>query len=159
MRTLLTASLLVLCFACDKSKVEVSEDTGGGAGGAAATGAGAAGEPIVIDKGDGLKVEITEMGSGPAVQRDDILLVHYRGRLASNGKEFDSSFSRHQPYKFTLGRDPVIDGWKRGFDGMRVGTKATLHIPAALGYGKRGMPPFIPADADLIFEVHLVDAR
>ncbi len=90
----------------------------------------------------------------------DQISVHYTGWLWENGAkgaEFDSSIGRGVPYKFTLGAGMVIPGWDSGLQGMTVGTKAQLIIPAVMGYGKRGSPPKIPADATLCFDVELVE--
>ena len=84
--------------------------------------------------------------------------VHYRGTLA-NGKEFDSSYSRNQPFQFKLGAGQVIKGWEQGFAGMKVGGKRKLTIPPALGYGANGAPPVIPPNATLIFDVELLDVQ
>ncbi|MFT5232010.1 MAG: peptidylprolyl isomerase [Candidatus Krumholzibacteriia bacterium] len=100
-----------------------------------------------------------EAGDGPISETGDQIEVHYTGWLWEDGKkgaEFDSSSGRGVPYKFTLGAGMVIPGWDQGLTGMSVGTKARLIIPAVMGYGKRGSPPKIPADATLCFDVELV---
>ncbi|RZA33731.1 MAG: FKBP-type peptidyl-prolyl cis-trans isomerase, partial [Lysobacteraceae bacterium] len=58
-----------------------------------------------------------------------------------------------------LGAGMVIKGWEQGVQGMKVGGKRTLIIPSALAYGKRGAGGMIPADADLIFDVELVNVK
>jgi len=87
----------------------------------------------------------------------DVLKMHYTGTLASDGSKFDSSLDRGDPFEFTLGKGQVIQGWDNGLNGMCVGEKRRLKIPSAMGYGARGSPPKIPANADLIFEVELLN--
>ena len=76
-----------------------------------------------------------------------------------DGKEFDSSRKRGQPFVFTLGQGQVIRGWDQGVVGMKVGGKRKLVIPPALAYGDRGMPPTIPPNSTLTFEVELMDVK
>ncbi|KAK2961401.1 putative FK506-binding protein 2 [Blattamonas nauphoetae] len=86
----------------------------------------------------------------------DLLTMHYRGRLMETDDEFDSSYERDQPFQFRLGQGMVIKGWDEGLQSMCIGEKRRLYIPASLGYGKRGVPPSIPANSDLVFDVELV---
>ena len=119
-----------------------------------------------------LKVCDEGVGSGAAAASGDLIRAHYRGRLASTGAEFDSSFGRGRPLTFKVGAGEVIQGWDKGILGvegkvepMRVGGTRSLVIPSALGYGKngagcRGLAPescIIPPDATLVFDVELVD--
>ena len=83
--------------------------------------------------------------------------VHYTGWLAANGKKFDSSLDRGEPTEFAIGQ--VIEGWNEGLALMTKGATFKFHIPAALGYGKRGFGGAIPPDADLIFVVELLDFK
>ena len=63
------------------------------------------------------------------------------------------------PFQFPLGAGRVIKGWDEGVAGMKIGGKRTLYIPAALGYGARGAGGAIPPNADLIFDVALLEVR
>jgi peptidylprolyl isomerase len=81
--------------------------------------------------------------------------VHYTGRL-TNGKVFDSSHKRNQPFKFQIGIEQVIKGWDEGVATMKVGGKRTLIIPSELGYGSSGAGDDIPANAVLEFDVELL---
>jgi peptidylprolyl isomerase len=125
---------------------------------AAAGGAGAV-VPRTVDKGDGLTVDIQEEGTGALAANGRWLKVHYRGRLRDGGQEFESSFKTGVPYTLQLGAPGVIAGWQRGLDGLREGAKAVLHVPAALAYGSAGLPGLIPPDADLDFDVQVVEVR
>ena len=73
------------------------------------------------------------------------------------GEKFDSSLDRREPFNFVLGVGQVIKGWDDGFDGMKIGGSRTILIPSEMGYGSRGAGGAIPPNADLIFEVELLE--
>lgn len=106
----------------------------------------------------GLKVIDIQEGTGAVAQAGRAVTVHYTGWL-TDGKKFDSSLDRGQPFAFVLGQGRVIKGWDEGVAGMKVGGKRRLIIPPALGYGDRGSPPVIPPGAELIFDVELLDVK
>ncbi|KAG2382889.1 hypothetical protein C9374_004856 [Naegleria lovaniensis] len=83
--------------------------------------------------------------------------VHYVGTLASNGKKFDSSRDREEPFKFNIGQGSVIKGWDEGVATMRKGELALFTLKPEYAYGKSGSPPSIPPNATLQFEVELLD--
>ena len=105
-----------------------------------------------------VKIETLAEGSGEAARSGDTLLVHYTGTLA-DGKKFDSSRDRGDPFKVTLGERRVIAGWEQGLLGMRAGETRRLTIPPELGYGARGAGGVIPPNATLVFEVELLEVR
>ena len=107
----------------------------------------------------GLKYVITKSGEGPAVKSGQDVAVHYVGRLASTGKEYDNSYKRQRPVEFKLGIEKVFKGLDEGVTGMRVGEERTLIIPPNLAYGKRGYSPLIPPNATLIIDVQLVSIK
>ena len=82
--------------------------------------------------------------------------VHYTGKLAACGTEFDCSRKRGEPIRFTLGIGQVIRGWDEGLMQMKHGEAATLTIEPEFGYGARGIGP-IPGNATLIFDVELLE--
>jgi FKBP-type peptidyl-prolyl cis-trans isomerase len=95
-------------------------------------------------------------GTGAAPVSGKSVTVHYTGWL-EDGKKFDSSLDHGQPFVFRIGAGEVIPGWDEGVMSMRVGGKRKLFIPAQLGYGAAGAPGAIPPNANLIFEVELLD--
>ena len=102
-----------------------------------------------------LVVDDLEEGSGPAAKAGDEVTVQYVGVNYKSGKEFDSSWSRSEPFSFQLGSGLVIPGWEQGIEGMKVGGRRELVIPPELGYGTAGSPPAIPPSETLIFVVDL----
>jgi peptidylprolyl isomerase len=106
----------------------------------------------------GLKYIDMVDGTGATPKKGQTLTVHYTGTL-ENGKKFDSSVDRGQPYEFRVGEGAVIKGWDEGLASMKVGGKRKLIIPPALGYGQRGSPPNIPPNSILLFDVELLSVR
>jgi FKBP-type peptidyl-prolyl cis-trans isomerase FkpA len=114
------------------------------------------GKPVTT--ADGLKYWDTKVGTGTTATSGHKVKVHYTGWL-TNGKKFDSSVDRKEPFEFQLGGGQVIKGWDEGVAGMKVGGKRRLEIPPALGYGSRGAGGVIPPDATLLFDVELLDVK
>jgi FKBP-type peptidyl-prolyl cis-trans isomerase len=102
-----------------------------------------------------LHVEILTAGSGRSPAKGETVTVHYTGKLL-DGKVFDSSVPRNEPFTFVLGAKQVIAGWDIGVAQLKIGDKAKLTIPPHLAYGERGFPGAIPPGATLIFEVELL---
>lgn len=115
--------------------------------------AGAEGKEVTTSSG--LQYIDLKVGTGATAQAGQTVSVHYTG-LLENGKKFDSSVDRGQPFSFPLGAGRVIKGWDEGVQGMKVGGKRKLIIPSNLGYGARGAGGVIPPNATLIFEVELL---
>lgn len=97
-------------------------------------------------------------GTGAEAKDGDSVTVNYVGALYKNGKVFDASWKRNEPFTFTLGKGQVIPGWDKGVAGMKVGGRRELIIPSELAYGKTGHPPTIPPNSPLIFIVDLLGA-
>jgi FKBP-type peptidyl-prolyl cis-trans isomerase FkpA len=102
----------------------------------------------------GIVIKTLNEGNGPMPTEADTVKVHYKGTL-TNGKEFDSSYSRNEPTTFPLGG--VVPCWREALQKMKVGGKARIVCPSDLAYGDRGAGPNIPGGAALIFEVELVE--
>jgi peptidylprolyl isomerase len=105
-------------------------------------------------------LEITDIweGDGAVAKAGDMVKVHYVGVAFSTGEEFDASWNRGEPLAFRLGGGQVIAGWDQGIEGMRVGGRRQLVIPAVLAYGDRGAGRVIAPGETLIFVCDLVSA-
>ncbi len=106
---------------------------------------------------DGLKYTDLKVGKGAMPRAGQTAVVHYTGTLL-DGKKFDSSRDRGQPFEFVLG-GRVIPCWNEAVATMRVGGRRKLVCPPALAYGERGYPPVIPPNATLNFDVELLGVR
>lgn len=104
---------------------------------------------------DGVKVEIMKEGSGEGAKNGQTVVVHYTG-MFTDGKVFDSSVPRGQPFPVKLGAGMVIQGWDKGLVGMKVGEKRRLTIPPELGYSAAGAGGVIPPNSTLVFDVELL---
>ena len=110
--------------------------------------------PALLLGQSGLKSTDIKVGKGDTAKAGDQVTVHYTGTL-TNGKKFDSSLDRKEPFKFILGAGMVIKGWDQGVSGMKIGGKRKLTIPPSLGYGSQDMGE-IPPNSTLVFEIELL---
>ena len=144
----LVAAMLLTVTACKRAEAPATP---------AAQTSGAAAPAVASQQID------TVVGTGKEATAGATAVVNYTGWLyepaatQQRGKEFDSSIGR-EPFSFQLGAGQVITGWDVGVQGMKVGGKRTLIVPADMGYGAGGAGP-IPPNATLVFEVELLDVR
>ncbi len=111
--------------------------------------------------GEVAQLETTDLeaGTGATAKTGDCLQMKYYGTLASDGTMFDENFTKSSLFQFQLGAGQVIPGWDQGLEGMKVGGTRRLVIPSALAYGSTGSGTAIPANADLVFVVKLVNIK
>ncbi|WP_326577496.1 FKBP-type peptidyl-prolyl cis-trans isomerase [Actinacidiphila glaucinigra] len=95
-------------------------------------------------------------GEGAEAKAGQNVTVHYVGVAFGTGEEFDASWNRNSPFTFPLGGGRVIKGWDQGVQGMKVGGRRELTIPAHLAYGNQSPSPLIKAGETLIFVVDLL---
>jgi len=103
-----------------------------------------------------LEIEEIEEGTGPEAKAGDTVSVQYVGVGYESKEEFDSSWSRNEPFSFQLGAGMVIPGWDQGVAGMKVGGRRELIIPPELAYGEARSPPAIGPNETLIFVIDLL---
>lgn len=117
---------------------------------------------VVVPKGappKKLVVRELEKGSGAEAKAGNEVTVQYVGVNYKSGEEFDSSWSRSEPFSFQLGAGQVIPGWDQGVEGMKVGGRRELIIPPNLAYGAAGSPPAIGPNETLVFVIDLLEVN
>jgi peptidylprolyl isomerase len=158
----IAACLALLVAGCGGgSDSSSSESTASGESTAAESSGGEKTKPkVTVPKGappKQLEVKEVEAGNGAEAKSGDEVTVQYVGVDYKNGKEFDSSWSRNEPFSFTLGAGEVIPGWDQGVEGMKVGGRRELIIPPNLAYGEAGAPPAIAPNETLVFVIDLLE--
>lgn len=103
-----------------------------------------------------LEIIDIETGDGKAVVKGALITTQYRGFL-EDGSQFDSSYDRGKPFQCVIGSGRVIKGWDQGLIGMKVGGKRKLLVPAHLAYGERQIGALIKPNANLMFEIELLE--
>ena len=158
-RNLIVNAFLVLGLslgACSAATQEGGDDPGDPPTDAPAESVGNREVASGIDGVRAIKVEILATGDGVEAKPGDTVKMHYVGTFL-DGKKFDSSRDGGRPFGFVLGAGQVIDGWDLIGAEMRVGDHWKCTIPFELAYGPRGDGRIIPARADLVFDMELVD--
>jgi FKBP-type peptidyl-prolyl cis-trans isomerase len=103
----------------------------------------------------GLYFIVKSQGTGKKANKGNVLTAHYIGKFL-DGKVFDSSYQRNEPFEFQLGSQQVIEAWEEAFLNMKEGDKALLIVPSKLAYGSEGFGNLIPPYSPLIFEIELI---
>mmetsp|Transcript_78685 Transcript_78685/g.163631 ORF Transcript_78685/g.163631 Transcript_78685/m.163631 type:complete len:1034 (+) Transcript_78685:107-3208(+) len=85
----------------------------------------------------------------------DTVYIHFNGKLAASGKQFDSTRGRGKPFRFSIGMDQVDYGMDFAIRKLSLGERAVVNVPSALAYGEKGVGP-IPPNADLVFDMELL---
>lgn len=145
------ALMAALSAGCNRGH-ESGSTTGDGAKSTTAT------QEKTMTSASGLQYVDVKAGPGASPRVGQTVVVHYTGWLV-DGKTFDSSRDRNQPFEFHIGRGEVIKGWDEGVATMKVGGVRKLIIPPDLAYGVAGAGGVIPPNATLTFEVELLDLR
>jgi peptidylprolyl isomerase len=100
-----------------------------------------------------------KVGDGPVAKPGQTVSVQYVGVSGANGRQFDASWDRGEPFSFQLGAQQVIPGWDQGVAGMKVGGRRELIIPPKLAYGPQGSPPAIGPNETLVFVIDLLGVQ
>ncbi len=117
---------------------------------------------ITVPKGKAPKtlvIKDIEKGTGATAEAGKQVTVQYVGVSAVNGRQFDASWDRGEPFSFQLGSGGVIQGWDQGVEGMKVGGRRQLVIPPDLAYGAEGSPPSIGPNETLVFVIDLLSVQ
>jgi peptidylprolyl isomerase len=156
----LCAALVLAIAGCGSGDDSSSESTGA-SGSDVSTNLNAKPQ-VTVPAGDAPKkleeIEVVE-GDGAEAKSGDKVTVQYVGVGYDSEEEFDSSWSRNEPFSFGLGAGEVIAGWDQGVAGMKVGGRRELIIPANLAYGPAGSPPTIGPNETLIFVIDLLAVK
>lgn len=109
------------------------------------------------------KIEDLESGQGQGAKDGDTIEVYYRGwvydesRVDKKGAIAGDNYGNKDPQKIILGKDELIDGWQEGLVDIKKGGKRRLFIPSTMAFGEQGAGSFIPKDANLIYEIEVVN--
>ncbi|MCH2044519.1 MAG: FKBP-type peptidyl-prolyl cis-trans isomerase [Saprospiraceae bacterium] len=103
----------------------------------------------------GLMYIVDQTTDKPLIKAGQKATVHYTGTF-ENGKKFDSSRDRNQPFTVPVGMNKVIKGWDEGLQLFKLGERGRLFIPYHLAYGEPGRGA-IPPKANLIFDIEILD--
>ena len=116
------------------------------------------GETAFVELRDGIMVHVAE-GDDELTQKDyKRATVHYAGWL-KDGTLFDSSYSRHDEFRFKPFKNQVIAGWDIVVSHMAPGDKVFALLPTKYAYGNKGVPGRIPPNSELLFFIHLIEVK
>jgi FKBP-type peptidyl-prolyl cis-trans isomerase len=116
--------------------------------------------PVIMDSG--LEYIDLLVGTGAVVGPDSVVVLHITGWLNENGRKglkFISTYDREKPVAFKVGTDRVMKAWSMGVLGMRTGGKRRLFVPPELGYGEKSVVKIVPPNAELIFDIELLEVN
>ena len=119
-------------------------------------------EQAIVTLHSGLRYQNLEKGTGATAEIARVVVIHLTGWLDDNGRKgekFFSTYDQGKPISFKLGTKNVMPGLNEGVIGMKVGGRRRLMIPARLGYGEKGAGDIVPPNADLIFDIELIEVR
>ncbi|MEO6709169.1 MAG: FKBP-type peptidyl-prolyl cis-trans isomerase [Planctomycetota bacterium] len=110
-----------------------------------------------------LGITVTKTGTGVAATSGRHVMINYKASVADAEKPFDSTFASNRPLEVELGSGAklkVIEGLRLGLEGLMPGSEVRLQIPANLAWGEKGNPAVgVPANADVVFEVQVLDVQ
>ena len=106
----------------------------------------------------GLRIRVDRAGDGVKIKAGQTATVHYTG-MFPDGRVFDSSVRRNQPFDLPVGAGRVIAGWDEALQRMSKGEKATVILPPHLAYGSAGAGGVIPPNAILKFDIEVLDVK
>lgn len=155
-----SAALAVAGCGDDDSSTESTQAGGSGAAESSGDASNRSKPEVTVPDGAApTELETTDLieGTGPEAKSGDKVTVQYVGVGFKSGEEFDSSWSRSEPFSFSLGGGEVIPGWDEGVEGMKVGGQRELVIPPELAYGEAGAPPAIGPNETLVFVIDLLE--
>lgn len=105
----------------------------------------------------GVQKQILQEGTGVETPSSGCTVsLHYTGTLDSDGKQFDSSRDRNEPFEFKLGQGSVIKAFDMGVVTMKLGERCVLKCAPDYAYGASGSPPNIPPNSTLNFDLEML---
>ena len=104
-----------------------------------------------------MKYLITE-GIASIPKSNQVVAVDYIGR-STKGGEFKNTFEDGDTKEFAIGMGEVIKGWDIGISTMKLGERARFILDSKYAYGEKGLPPSIPPNESLEYEIELLGIR
>lgn len=107
----------------------------------------------------GVRFQVLQAGDGSVAETGDIATIHYVGWIddaGTKGREFFNSRRAGEPVRFVVGTDKVMPAWNAAVTGMHEGGRRLVLVPAAMGYGERGVQGIVPGNASLRLQIELL---